>query len=285
MPADLIRPGTGRESIRLDTEQLKLRHLDFTVLALRAGEQQTLEFPDRELALLTVAGTGTAQVGQNSHTLSRKNVFEEMSSVLYAPPDTAVSLTAKTDWRVAVGSAPASGRYPVRLIEPAEMRVELRGGGVALRQVNHPLSHPLPAERLIIYEVYVPAGAWAGWPPHCHDGWHGSPCLEETYFFRFDRDNGFGFHRNYVEDGTFDEVFTVHDGDCVVVPRGFHVTTPSPASNMWVLNFLAGEPVHEERATPPYFDPTTTWITDDWSQGRIGLPAVTPDTAPSRAIR
>ena len=55
---------------------------------------------------------------------------------------------------------------------------------------------PLPAERLILYEVYVPRGKWSGWPPHCHDGWEGSPYLEETYYFRFDPPNGWCMHRN-----------------------------------------------------------------------------------------
>ena len=52
------------------------------------------------------------------------------------------------------------------------------------------LAHPLPAERLILYEVYVPRGGWSGWPPHCHDGYEGSPYLEETYYFRLDPADG-----------------------------------------------------------------------------------------------
>lgn len=120
--------------------------------------------------------------------------------------------------------------------------------------------------------MIVPAGSWAGWPPHCHDGLHASPYLEETYYFRFDRPDGFGFHRNYLEDGSYDEAFVVRDGDCVAVPRGFHVTTAAPGHNMWILNYLAGELVGEDRATPPYFDPATVWITGNWSRGQLALP-------------
>lgn len=272
MVDDLIRCAPGEEMIRLGPAGAQLRYLDFQVLSLRAGATLELDTAGRETGLLTVSGAGTAVADHDKFALARRSVFEELSSLLYVPPGAALSVTATTDWCVAVGTAPATGRYPARLIRPEEMKVEQRGGGAALRQIHHVLTHPLPAERLIVYEALVPAGAWAGWPPHCHDGRHGSPQLEETYFFRFDRDEGFGFHRNYLEDGSFDEVFTVHDGDCVVVPKGFHVTAPSPAANMWVLNFLAGEPVGEERARPPYFDPTTTWITDDWSRGRIELP-------------
>ncbi|NKQ55027.1 5-deoxy-glucuronate isomerase [Amycolatopsis sp. K13G38] len=249
-----------------------LRYLGFRALSLRPGETVELDTTGRETGVLTISGSGTAAADGDKFPLRRRDVFEELSGLLYVPPGTALTLTATTEWTVAVGTAPASGRYPVRLIAPEEMKVEQRGGGVAIRQIHHVLTHPLPAERLVVYEALVPAGAWAGWPPHCHDGRHGSPNFEETYFFRFDRAEGFGFHRNYVEDGSFDETFVVRDGDCVAVPRGFHVTAPSPAANMWILNFLAGEPVDEERARPPYFDPTTSWITDDWSRGRLELP-------------
>jgi 5-deoxy-glucuronate isomerase len=58
------------------------------------------------------------------------------------------------------------------------------------------------------------------------------------------------------------------------VPRGFHVTTPAPGANLWILNFLAGELLGDKRATPPYFDPATTWITEDWARAQMPLPAV-----------
>jgi 5-deoxy-glucuronate isomerase len=272
MRTDLVRPTAGIETIKLGSDANPLRFLDFRVLTLSPGERHRLATGGRETTLVTISGEGLADVDGTSFPLSRKGVFDEMAAVLYLPPNVRTELRATTPWCVAVGSAPAVGTYPVRLVTPDEMRTELRGGGAALRQINHVLSHPLPAERMVLYEVYVPAGTWAGWPPHCHDGSHGSPYLEETYYFRFDRPGGFGFHRNYTDDGELDQVFTVRDGDCVVVPRGFHVTAASPAANMWILNTLAGEPVDDQRARPPYFDPTTTWITDDWDAGRLTLP-------------
>ena len=245
--------------------------LHFDVTELREGESRVFHEAERELAIVGVAGAGVASVDGEEVELARGDVFSEPGSLLYLPPGTPATLTARADWSVAVGSAPASGRYPIRLITPAEVSVEMRGGGAAVRQVNHLLAHPLPAERLIVYEVLVPAGAWAGWPPHCHDGTHGSPYLEETYYFRFDRPDGFGFHRNY-DGGSYDETFTVGDRTCVEVPRGFHVTTAAPGHNMWILNFLAGDLQDEARATPPYVDPAYAGIIDDWEAPRMKLP-------------
>jgi 5-deoxy-glucuronate isomerase len=280
----LHRPMGESELIRVDHAALGWQFLEFAVLSLSSGEKIDLDTACRETAIVPIAGAGVVEFAGQTFELRRHSVFTDVASVLYVPPGGRAFLSASTDWLVAIGSAPAEGRYPVRLVEPTEMKVEIRGGGPALRQVNHVLAPPLPAERLIVYEVFVPGGAWAGWPPHCHDGLYGSPYLEETYLFRFDSHDGFGFHRNYLADRSFEEFHTVGDLDCVAVPCGFHVTTCSPGSTMWILNFLAGDLVGEDRATPPYFDPSTTWITADWSKGQATLPiAVDPAAKPANS--
>jgi 5-deoxy-glucuronate isomerase len=274
MSGDLFHPGQGRELIRVTPAEAGWEHLSFRVFLLQPGERVALETDGRETAVVALAGDGAAAVDGHDFALARRGVFEQPGDLLYVPPGAAAELQAASAWTVAVGSAPARCEYPVRRIRAEEVRVEVRGGGTAQRQVNHLLAPPLPAERLIVFEVFVPAGAWAGWPPHRHDGVAGSPRLDETYLFRFDRPDGFGFHRNYDGDGGFDETFAVRDMDTVAVPRGFHVTTAAPGHNMWILNFLAGEPVGEQRARSPYFDPATTWITDDWSKAPLELPIV-----------
>lgn len=272
MSGDLHRPREGREVIGITPEGAGWEHLGFHVHALRAGERLELATAGVESAIVPISGTGVADADGEAYELARTGIFTEMGGLLYVPPGADLRLTASADWIVAVGTAPAVGRHPVRLIAPGEVQVELRGGGAARRQVNHLLAPPLPAERLIVYEVYVPAGEWAGWPPHRHDGADGSPYLEETYYFRFDRPDGFGFHRSYAPGAGYDETFAVHDGDCVAVPRGYHVTGSTPGSNMWILNFLAGELIGDARATPPAFDPATTWITEDWDAAQVALP-------------
>jgi 5-deoxy-glucuronate isomerase len=180
---------------------------------------------------------------------------------------------------IAVGGAAADGRYPVRLFTPHEMRSEVRGGGGARRQVNHILAHPLPAERLILYEVYVPRGGWSGWPPHCHDGYAGSPYLEETYYFRLDPADGWAVHRNYRVDTEFDETFAVRDRDVVCVTQGFHSSAAAPGCHMYFLNYLAGELVDDDRRIPPFFQPEYRWIDGNWDQDAMTLPTVTPEGA------
>ena len=250
--------------------------LDFSVLQLERGTSVTLETVDREVALVPLEGAMQARVGEASYDLRRSSVFLEMPHVLYVPPGETISLSAEAKAEVAVGGAPADGRSPVRLFSPSEMRSEVRGGGGATRQVNHVLAHPLPAERLILYEVYVPRGGWSGWPPHCHDGYEGSPYLEETYYFRLDPADGWAIHRNYRVDSDFDETFAVRDRDVVCVTQGFHSSAAAPGSHMYFLNYLAGELVGDDRAIPPFFQPEYRWIDGNWDQDAMTLPVVSP---------
>lgn len=257
-------------------ESVGWNFLSFMVGRLQPGEEYRHAGDGREMALVPLAGAGTVRAGGLSASLARRSVFEAMPDVLYVPPGVDLAVTTENGFEFALGGAPAEGRYPTRLVRPAEMRSEVRGGGAATRQVNHVLAHPLPAERLILYEVYVPRGGWSGWPPHCHDAYAGSPYLEETYYFRLDPGDGWAIHRNYRLDEPFDETFAVADGDLVLVTKGFHSSVAAPGHNMWFLNYLAGAPVDDERAIPPFFQPEYAWIDGRWDEGKWSLPVVAP---------
>lgn len=241
-------------------------------MALKAGEKFQQATEGEEIALVPLKGEMRIEVGKDRFALRRENFFAELPSVLYAPPRKTIHVEAITDVEFAIGGAPAEGKYPTRLFAPSEMKAEIRGGGAARRQVNHILQHPLPAERLILFEVYVPGGAWSGWPPHCHDGYMGSPYLEEIYYYRVKPQNGFAIHRNYRKDKIFDELFTVQNGDAVLVTQGFHPVAAAPGSNVYFLNYLAGDLLNEARGTPPFDDPDYAWIKDRWEENVLKLP-------------
>ncbi len=272
----LIRPNKEAQvQIDVTPESAKWDYLSFKIVSLKAGENFTDQSGGNEVAIVPLQGKGSAQVAGQEFSLTRSNVFEEMPYVLYVPPSHEITVSAETDFEFALGGAPAEGKYPLRLFKPGEMKNEVRGGGpAAKRQVCHILSHPLPAERLILFEVYVPGGSWSGWPPHCHDGYEGSPYLEETYYFRTNPDYGFAMHRNYRVDNDFDEVLPVTNGDLVLVTQGFHSTSAAPNCNLYFLNFLAGELLDEKRATPPFDDPAFGWIKADWDANQVDLPMV-----------
>lgn len=262
-------PGPG---IRLDVtpDTADWRFLSFRVVSLAAGESYTDVREGQETAIVPLSGSATVTAGAHEFDIARSSVFEEMPHIVYATPGDAMQVVATSDVEFAIGSAPAEGMYPTRLITPDQMKSEVRGGGASHRQVNHVLAPPVDAERLILYEVYVPRGCWSGWAPHRHDGVDGAPYLEETYFFRLDPGNGFAMHRNWAPEAEFDETVILHDGDTALVPKGFHSSVACPGSNMFFLNYLAGELVDKERITPPCFHEDYTWIHDDWEAGDLG---------------
>lgn len=268
----LIHPASGKIQYDITPASAGWQYLSYRVIQLRAGEQYQHDTAGEEAALVPITGAAEAEANGQRFSFSRSNVFREMPHVLYAPPGTAISVRATTDFHFAIGGAPASGLYPLRLFRPSEMSSEIRGGGTATRQINHILSHPLPAERLILFEVYVPGGAWSGYPPHCHDGYGGSAHLDETYHFLIEPGNGFGFHRNYRVDVDFDETFTVHNNDLVLVTQGFHSTTVAAGANMYFLNYLAGELYDDDRRIPPTDDPQYADLKERLAEIPMSLP-------------
>ena len=209
------------------------QYLSFRMVKISPGQVYLHNTQDTELALVPIEGRGAVDAGQARFDLSRLGVFQQKPQVLYLPPRTEFAVSTSNAFEFAIGAAPAAGKYPLRLFSPAEIRGEVRGGGAARRQVHHVLSHPMPAERLTLFEVYVPGGSWSGYPPHCHDGYAGSEHLDETYYFRTDPANGVALHRNYRRDNDFDEIFAVRDTDLVLVTQGFHSTAAAPGSNVY----------------------------------------------------
>lgn len=249
-------------------------YLSFQVIALKEGRSYRYQTGNNEVALVPLVGKGVFEVSRQHFEVSRKGVFEEMPHILYVPPGHEITVEANSKFEFALGGAPAEGKYPIRLFRPDEMKVEVRGGGAAVRQVNHVLAHPLPAERLILFEVYLPGGAWSGWPPHCHDGFGGSAHLDETYYFRANPENGYAMHRNYRIDNEFNEIFPVGHTDLVLVTQGFHSTAAAPGCNIYFLNYLAGELLDDARATPPVDDPAYAWMKGNWDKNLMTLPVV-----------
>ena len=267
-----LKPKDGSVKFDVKKEDYGWEYLSYQVVKLQAGESYSFDTEGNEAALVPLSGQAKLSTGGQDFEVSRTSVFKEKPSILYAPPKNTIEVVATSEFECAIGTAPAEGIYPIRLFKPEEMRTEVRGGGSAVREVHHVLSHPLPAERLILFEVYIPGGMWSGWPPHCHDRHLGSPYLEETYHFQFDKPAGFGLHRNYNNETGFDEVFSVMSDDLVLVTEGYHPVAAAPGATMYFLNYLAGDLVSDARATPPVDDPDHAFLKDNWDAYKVDLP-------------
>jgi 5-deoxy-glucuronate isomerase len=192
---------------------------------------------------------------------SRDSVFEDTSPyAVYLPPKLAATIRADRDAEVGVASAPATGKYPPRLIEPSQMKRSTRGKGANTRYVCDILPQTEPAEGLLVVEVKTPGGHASSYPPHKHDKDNVpvESSLEETYYHRLNPPQGFAFQRVYTDERDLDETMAVEDHDVVMVPRGYHPVVVPYGYDNYYLNVMAGD----KRTWHFKNDPKHEWIVE-----------------------
>ena len=184
----------------------------------------------------------------------RASPFDGPPHALHVPVETDYTLEALTNGvELAIGTAPVSNptepRKP-RLIAPDQVRVSTRGAGDMQRTIRDILMEDQPADTLLVTEVLTPGGHWSSYPPHKHDT-HDPPretYLEELYYHRLRRPDGWALQRVYTQDRSLDFTAAVHDGDCILVPRGYHPVSAAPGFDLYYLNIMAG-PLRQWRVT------------------------------------
>jgi 5-deoxy-glucuronate isomerase len=244
------QPDRDGSLIKVTPESAGWEYVGFEVLRLEAGRSVSRSTGSEEVCLLPLSGTCNVSAGGEEwkELGGRVSVFEGPPDAVYLPPDTEYMVEASTELDVAVASAPAErGVDPMR-IGAEDIDVEIRGSGNMEREIRPILMEERGAERLLVVEVLTPNGHWSSYPPHKHD--RDDPprerYLEETYYHKIRPDKGFALQRVYTEDGSLDETLTFHDGDVVLVPKGYHVVSAAPGYDLYYLNVMAG-PVREWR--------------------------------------
>lgn len=261
----------------------KWEHLNFAARQMHQGMSWHHSTGENELALVILGGTCrvTSNRGDWQEVGRRRDVFSGMPYTLYLPPGTDFLLEAISEnLDFAYGWCKAKEDHPAHLITPNEVEIELRGGGNASRQINKMISPGFDCSRLVVVEVYTPSGNWSSYPPHKHDqhivddkGNLLEADLEEIYFYKFDRPEGYAYQRIYTGDGRLDELILVHDSHLVLSPEGYHPVVTAPGYNCYYLNMLAGS-AQSLAATD---DPAFTWVKSTWSKKDHRLPLVSLD--------
>jgi 5-deoxy-glucuronate isomerase len=260
----LVRPAPGPYPdgtlLRVTPESAGWRHVGFEVCRLQQGASLTRDTAGSELCVvllsgradLTFAGREWPDVG------GREAVFDGPPYALHVPPGGVLTMAATTPvLEAALCWAPAATGVDPVLITPGDVRVSSRGVGLTEREIRDILMEDRPAASLLVTEVITPAGHWSSWPPHKHDtdDQPRETYLEETYYHRLRRRDGFAVQRVYDREGTLDETLAVSDGEVVLVPRGFHPVSATPGYDLYYLNVMAG-PVRRWLVT---VDPAHHW--------------------------
>jgi 5-deoxy-glucuronate isomerase len=207
----------------------------------------------------------------------RADVFSAYPHALYLPPETRFRVTVEEPTELADGRAPARTRFDARVVRPEDCGFEIRGGGNATRQIVDIMPPDFPADRLLVCEVFTPAGNWSSYPPHKHDIDRppGEVKLEEIYYYRFANAEAYGLQRLY--DKRHDQTLTVAHGDVVLIRRGYHPFVTAYGYNAYYLNVLAGTRRSMAASDDPRYAAFRAWPQPD-----PRVPVVAPPVAVRR---
>lgn len=220
-------------------------YVGFEVYRLSPGTPLDWTSPGHEVCAVMLSGRADLSYGGEEWPGlgGRRTVFDGVGDSVYAPPGGTLTVSALTDGcEVALCWAPAKRGADPLLIRAADVKVFQRGSGRTERTIHNILMEDRPAESLLVTEVLTPAGNWSSYPPHKHDtdDLPREAYLEETYYHRLKRPDGFAVQLVYTDDRTLDEAMQVRDGEVVLVPRGYHPVAAGPGYDLYYLNVMAG---------------------------------------------
>jgi 5-deoxy-glucuronate isomerase len=258
--------------VSVDPTRAGWEFIHFQARRLAEGHSWSFAPGPYEIALVVLGGTlgVTSNRGAWPGIGQRATAFNGLPEALYLPRDSEMTVRAETDCEFAVAWIAAESDHPARLIRQADVRVEIRGGDNVTRHINSIIPPGFPCDRLVVVEVYTPGGNWSSYPPHKHDlhrqesGALVEADLEEVYYYRLDRPEGFALQRIYTGESSplaragaaIDAALVLHDNDLALIPEGYHPVTSAPGYTTYYLNVLAGT----AQALTAADDPALTWV-------------------------
>lgn len=254
-------PQNGYNNI-FEAGQYNMKLTRFGLLKLKTGERYFGNTEEFEVALVLLGGKcrvegndfNFAEVGQ------RKNVFDGKPHTVYIPRRTSYTVTGISDVEIAVNESPVTrDTAKATVITPEETRTITIGRDNFTRYATIMLDEKFDSEHFYIGEGLIPSGNWSGYPPHRHD-YDNLPDeidMEETYFYRFDPECGFGIQKVYQPDGSIDETYTVKNNDTVAIASGYHPLCGAPGYQMYYLWTMTGA---VNRGLISYKDPQHSWV-------------------------
>ena len=276
----IVHPGNSTDpdvAVEVTPELAGWDYVHFQLRRLDAQRSWKFATGDHEMAIVLMGGRIRVESnqGQWSHIGERDSVFHGLPYALYLPRRTSLIVNAETACEYAVALAPTDQDHQPRLVTPGDIEIEIRGGDHATRQINNIIPPGFPCHRLVVVEVYTPGGNWSSYPPHKHDVHKTNPegkvleaDLEEIYFYKLDRPEGFAFQRIYTAPESplqrsgfpIDAVLLAGNNDVVLVPEGYHPVSSPPGYTTYYLNVLAGS----AQSLANSEDPRYTWVKENY---------------------
>lgn len=192
---------------------------------------------DRETGLVCLRGTATVRLAEQPFDLGQYDA-------LYVPRDADVSVAPGADGcDLAEISAAVENRYPTQFVSYSDVRKDpglhfKAGGPASARDLHILLGKNIQAGRIVAGVTFSEPGNWTSWPPHEH-----AALLEEAYLYIDMPAPAWGVQFVYTNPVQPELAIVVREGDCVVMPCGYHPNVAAPGGS---INFLWMMAAHHE---------------------------------------
>lgn len=271
----LVRPTTSGDGLRIEItpQSAGWEHIWFQSRAVAAGSTWSFDSGENELALVVLTGTLSVESSRGAWEKigRRASVFEGYPAALYLPRRTSFTVRADSAVEFVATWAATDRDGTPKLVRPEDCMLEICGGDNATRQINSILPPGFICHRLVIVEVLTPSGAGRAirrTSTTCTGrtlaGNVLEAKLEEVYYYRIDKPDGFAMQRVYTDDDSpvhragepIDALVVARDGDAVLVPEGYHPVASAPGYTTYYLNVLAGS----AQSLANVDDPALAWV-------------------------
>jgi 5-deoxy-glucuronate isomerase len=210
------------------------RHLHFGRIVLAASDAPlTFATDDRETGLICLRGRASVAIATGDEAASYEL---DRYDALYAPRDSQITIGAFGDGcDFAEVAAPVERRYPIQVVRFADVQKNSAlhfhtGGPSSERDLNILIGKNVEAGRILAGVTFSKPGNWTSWPPHEH-----AAMLEEAYLYIDMPDPAWGIQLVYNDRRNPELVTIVREGDCVLMPQGYHPNVAAPGGT---INFL-----------------------------------------------
>ncbi|HEX8137007.1 MAG TPA: 5-deoxy-glucuronate isomerase [Pyrinomonadaceae bacterium] len=234
--------GKGRR-ISVMPGKTAARYLHYGRITLDAGDAP-LSFNSREHETALICLKGSARVSTEGET-------QEMSQydALYVPRDAEIRIeaTGEDGCDLAEVSAPVERRYPLQFVAFKDVRRNpklhvIAGEPPSQRDLNVLIGSNVQAGRILAGVTFSRPGNWTSWPPHEH-----SRMLEEAYLYIDMPAPAWGVQFVYTNPERPEMVQVVREGDCVLMPKGYHPNVAAPGGQINFLWMMAAMREGEDR--------------------------------------
>jgi 5-deoxy-glucuronate isomerase len=212
------------------------RHLHYGRIILDEGDPGVPVDPGtHETGLVCLKGQAVLTVGAERFEMTPYDA-------VYIPRLTAFQVSPSAGGcDLAELSAHVDNAYPLQFVRFTDVQADAglhfkTGGENSGRTINLLLAKNVQAGRIVAGVTFSEPGHWTSWPPHEH-----SEMLEEAYLYVDMPAPAFGVQLVYTNGADPELATIVHEGDIVLMPRGYHPNVAAPGCSIGFLWMMAAE--------------------------------------------